>query len=185
VNASQTSRIAAGTGRAFDAPKKHIVEVVSPEGPQVADTWAFALPGLDEFLSTEHTRSCLDRLAPCIGEAFYSNRCRPILTVVQDTSPGCYDLLLSACGGGRYSLLGHQVYHANCVDNLGSVLQKIGMTALVNLSSVNVFENVSIDAEEKLRIEPPLVQPGQRLHPTGRRLISFWWSLRVQWTLCR
>ena len=48
VNASQPSRIAAGTGRAFEVPEEHLVEIVSPEGPQVADTWAFALPGLDE-----------------------------------------------------------------------------------------------------------------------------------------
>ena len=163
VNASQPSRIAAGTGRAFEVPEEHLVEIVSPEGPQVADTWAFALPGLDEFLSTEHTRSCLDRLTPCVGEAFYSNRRRPILTVVQDTSPGCHDLLLSACDVGRYTLLGHQGYHANCVDNLGSALQEMGLTAPLIPSPVNVFEYVSIDAEAKLHIEPPLVQPGQSL----------------------
>jgi len=163
VNASQPSRIAAGTGRAFEVPEGNLVEIVSPEGSQVADTWAFALPDLEEFLSTGHTRSCLDRLTPCVGEAFYSNRRRPILTIVKDTSPGCHDLLLSACDVGRYTLLGHQGYHANCVDNLGSALQEMGLTVPVIPSPVNVFENVSIDIEAKLHIEPPLVQPGQSL----------------------
>ncbi len=163
MNGSQPLRIAAGTGRAFEVPEGNLVEIIAPEGPQVADTWAFALPDLDEFLSTEHTRSCLDRLTPCVGEAFYSNRRRPILTVVQDSSPGCHDLLLSACDVGRYTLLGHQGYHANCVDNLGSALQEVGLTAALIPSPVNVFENVSIVAEAKLHIEPPLVQPGQSL----------------------
>jgi len=163
VNGSQPLRIAAGTGRAFEVPEGNLVEIIAPEGPQVADTWAFALPDLDEFLSTEHTRSCLDRLTPCVGEAFYTNRRRPILMVVQDTSPGCHDLLLSACDVGRYTLLGHQGYHANCTDNLGSALGEMGLAAPEFPSPVNVFENVSIDADRKLHIEPPLVQPGESL----------------------
>ena len=163
VNGSQPTRIAAGTGRAFEVPEGYLVEIVAPEGPQVADTWAFALPGLDEFLSTEHTRSCLDRLTPCVGEAFYSNRRRPILTVVQDTSPGCHDMLVSACDVGRYTLLGHQGYHANCADNFSAALAEMGLAAPEIPSPVNVFENVEIDADGKLHIEPPPVRPGEGL----------------------
>ena len=160
---SWRSRIIAGTGRAFEVPKGHLAEIVTPEGPQVADTWAFALPNLDEFLSTEHTRSCLDRLAPRVGEAFYSNRRRPILTVIEDTSPGCHDLLLSACDVSRYTLLGHQGYHANCIDNLGAALKKMGLAAPELPSPVNVFENVTIDADGTLCIEPPPARPGESL----------------------
>lgn len=163
VNASQPSRIAAGTGRAFVVPAGHLVAIAAPDGPQVADIWAFAMPDLDEFLSTEHTRSCLDGLAPSVGEAFYSNRRRAILTVVEDTSPGCHDLLLSACDVERYTLLGHQGYHANCADNLISALAEMGLTAPEFPSPVNVFENVSIDADGRLKIVPPLVRPGESL----------------------
>src|SRR3546814_7494702 len=74
-------RIPAGTGKAFEVPAGNLVEIIAAEGPQVADTWAFALPGLDEFVSTEHTRSCLDRLSPRVGDAFYSNRRRPMIGV--------------------------------------------------------------------------------------------------------
>jgi uncharacterized protein YcgI (DUF1989 family) len=160
---SWRSRIVAGTGRAFEVPKGHLAEIVTPEGPQVADTWAFALPNLDEFLSTEHTRSCLDRLAPRVGEAFYSNRRRPILTVIEDTSPGCHDLLLSACDVSRYTLLGHQGYHANCIDNLGAALHELGLQAPELPSPVNVFENVTIGTDGTLHIEPPRVRPGESL----------------------
>jgi uncharacterized protein YcgI (DUF1989 family) len=160
---SWRSRIVAGTGRAFEVPKGHLAEIVTPEGPQVADTWAFALPNLDEFLSTEHTRSCLDRLAPRVGEAFYSNRRRPILTMVEDTSPGCHDLLMSACDVGRYTLLGHRGYHANCIDNLGAALHELGLQAPELPSPVNVFENVTIGTDGTLHIEPPRVRPGESL----------------------
>ena len=163
ANGSQPSRIAAGTGRAFEVPEGHLIEIIAPEGPQVADTWAFALPGLDEFMSTEHTRSCLDRLTPSVGEAFYSNRRRPILAVVGDTSPGCHDLLLSACDVGRYTLLGHQGHHANCAENFSAALGEMGLTAPELPSPVNVFENVTIDADGTLHIVPPRVRPGESL----------------------
>ena len=159
----RTSRVAAGTGRAFEVPKGHLAEIATPDGPQVADTWAFALPSLDEFLSTEHTRSCLDRLAPRVGEAFYSNRRRPILTVVEDTSPGCHDLLMSACDVGRYTLLGHHGYHANCIDNLDAALKEMGLETPELPSPVNVFENVTIGTDGTLHIEPPRVRPGESL----------------------
>ena len=160
---SGPSRVVAGTGRAFQVPAGYLAEIATPEGPQVADTWAFALPELDEFLSTEHTRSCLDRLAPRIGEAFYSNRRRPILTMVEDTSPGCHDLLMSACDVGRYTLLGHRGYHANCIDNLGAALKELGLQARELPSPVNVFENVTIGTDGTLHIEPPRVRPGESL----------------------
>ena len=160
---SGPSRVAAGTGRAFQVPAGHLAEIATPQGPQVADTWAFALPDLDEFLSTEHTRSCLDRLAPHVGEAFYSNQRRPILTVVEDTSPGCHDLLMSACDVGRYTLLGHRGYHANCIDNLGAALKELNLQAPELPSPVNVFENVTIGADGTLHIEPPRVRPGESL----------------------
>lgn len=157
---SEAWRVRAGTGRAFKLAAGQVVELVSPEGPQVADTWAFGLPGLAEFLSTEHTRSCLDRLAPRSGEAFYSNRRRPMLTIVRDTSPGCHDLLLSACDVARYALLGHHGYHANCVDNLRTALGELRLEPPEIPSPVNIFENVSIDPDGALHIEPPPMKAG-------------------------
>ncbi len=158
---SEVHRVPAGTGRAFRLFAGQIVKLMSPEGPQVADTWAFKQADMAEFLSTEHTRSCLDRLTPRIGDAFFSNRRNPMLTIVRDTTPGCHDLLLSACDIGRYTLLGHQGYHANCVDNFKSGLADLGLEASEIPSPINIFENVSIGADGGLHIEPPLVEAGQ------------------------
>lgn len=163
MSESHETRIPAGSGSAFELSAGSLVEIISAEGPQVADVWAFATPDLDEFVSTEHTRSCLERLTPRVGDAFYSNRRRPILTVVRDTSPGRHDLLLSACDVDRYRLLGHQGYHANCVDNLRAALTTLDLKPPHIPSPVNVFENVSIDDSGVLRIEPPMVKPGQGL----------------------
>src|SRR3546814_11337169 len=106
-------RIPAGTGKAFEVPAGNLVEIIATEGPPVAATWAFALPGLDEFVSTEHPRSCLDRLSPRVGDAFYSNPRRPMLTVVADTSSGHPSLLPPAFAVSIPRPLRHQGFHAH------------------------------------------------------------------------
>lgn len=147
--------VAAGHGKAFRLAGGEGIRIGLPEGPQVADLFAFALPDLRERLSTEHTRSCLTRLAPVVGEAFYSNRRRPMLRFVEDRSPRTHDLLLSACDQARYTLLGHPAPHRNCVANLVAALGELGLVAPEIPSPVNLFENVTIGADGALTIEPP------------------------------
>lgn len=152
--------VAAGHGKAFRLRSGDRVRIGLPEGPQVADMFAFGLPGLAETLSTEHTRSCVERLTPMVGEAFYSNRRRPMLALVADTSPGTHDLLLSACDQSRYTLLGHPAPHRNCVANLAEALGDLGLLAPLTPSPVNLFENVAISPNGALVIEPPLAAKG-------------------------
>jgi hypothetical protein len=138
--------------------------IVAIDGPQVADTWAFAGDGLEEVLSTEHTRSCLERLSPRVGDALWSSFRRPMLTVVEDTSPGRHDLLLSACDEARYRLLGHRGPHRTCADNMKEALAALGLPLPPRVPSpVNVFENVSIGPDGALAIEPPQVKAGERI----------------------
>ncbi len=152
--------VAAGHGKAYCLDSGHCIRIGLPEGPQVADMFAFALPGLGEALSTEHTRSCVERLTPTVGEAFYSSRRRPMLALVADTSPGTHDLLLSACDQSRYMLLGHPAPHRNCADNLAEALAELGLAAPEIPSPVNLFENVVIGPDGGLVIEPPLAARG-------------------------
>ena len=155
--------IAAGHGKAFRLAKGERVRIGLPEGPQVADMFAFALPDLTEALSTAHTRSCTTRLAPVVGEAFYSNRRRPMLALVEDRSPRTHDLLLSACDQERYTLLGHPAPHRNCVDNLVGALRELGLGAPEIPSPVNLFENVTIAPGGALAIEPPRAVQGDHV----------------------
>ncbi len=137
------------------------IEITNLEGSQVVDLWAFVEPDLSEFLSAEHTRSCLEKLIPNVGDALYSNRRRPIITLTEDTSPGRHDLLLSACDEQRYLLLGHVGYHKNCADNLVAEMKGAGHSATELPSPFNIFQNVTVDQDGLLQIEAPLVQAGQ------------------------
>ena len=152
--------VAAGTGRAVRLAAGDAVRIGLPEGPQVADLFAFALPELTEALSTAHTRSCLERLTPAVGDAFYSSRRRPMLTLVEDTSPGVHDLLLSACDQARYTRLGHPGSHANCADNVRLALAELGLAAPFVPHPVNLFENVALGEDGALAIRPPLARRG-------------------------
>jgi uncharacterized protein YcgI (DUF1989 family) len=155
--------IAAGKGQAFRIATGERIRIGLPEGPQVADLFAFATPGLAEVLSTEHSRSCVERLVPAVGEAFHSNRRRPMLRIVEDTSPRVHDLLLAACDQERYTLLGHPAPHRNCVANLIEALGELGLAPPEIPSPVNLFERVAISADGTLKIEPPLAGRGDSI----------------------
>jgi uncharacterized protein YcgI (DUF1989 family) len=94
--------IPARQGKAALVEAGRIVRVINTHGQQVVDTWAFNRHDVAEFMSMEHTRSFLRRLIPRVGDALVTNRRRPILTIVDDTSGGIHDTLLAACDRYRY-----------------------------------------------------------------------------------
>lgn len=158
---NESTIIPGAEARAFQLPRGAQARIINLEGSQVVDAWAFRSDDFNEFLSNEHTRSCLQKLIPGVGDALYSNRRRPILTLAEDSSPGIHDLLLSACDIDRYRLLGVEGYHRNCADNLREALAAIGLELPEVPSPFNIFENVHIGESGELSIEPPLVKAGQ------------------------
>ncbi|MDH3895659.1 MAG: urea carboxylase-associated family protein, partial [Chromatiales bacterium] len=66
---------------------------MNTEGGQVVDTWAFCVDDADEYLSMEHSRSANYTLLFKPGERLFSNRFRPLLRLLDDTSPGYHDTL--------------------------------------------------------------------------------------------
>ena len=104
------------------------VKVINTHGEQVVDTWAFVRHDLREFMSMEHTRATLVKIMPSVGDCLYTTRRRPILKIVEDTSPGIHDTLMAACDSHRYGLLGCTGYHDNCTDNLWAAMHALGLT---------------------------------------------------------
>ncbi|MEC9369526.1 MAG: urea carboxylase-associated family protein [Pseudomonadota bacterium] len=160
---SERHVIAAASGLAIRLHSGASARIELTEGPQVVDAWAFGLPDLSEFLSAEHTRSCLERLIPRRGDALYSNRRRPILRIIEDRSPGVHDLLLSACDDARYRLLGHAGPHRSCVANLREALHALGLAPPEIPSPFNIFERVGVSGDGVLEIQPPLARKGDSI----------------------
>jgi uncharacterized protein YcgI (DUF1989 family) len=100
--------VPARRGRAFPLSEGECIKVVNTHGSQVVDAWALAPPDLMEHMSMPHTRAMLASLRMAVGDHLYRERRRPILTLVEDTSPGVHDMLFPACDPARYELLGHE-----------------------------------------------------------------------------
>ena len=126
-----TSRVTipARRGKAAFLKQGQHIRVINTHGQQVIDTWAFRRDDLSECMSMEHSRTALGRIVAHVGDALVTNRRRPILRLLEDTSPGVHDTLLAACDRYRYELLGCEGYHDNCTDNLATALSELELTA--------------------------------------------------------
>ena len=155
--------IPARKGKAAFVSAGQKIKVINTKGEQVVDTWAFSTYDLLEFMSTEHTRPTIGRMIPKVGDALYSIRRRPILTLIEDTSPGIHDMLMAACDNYRYGLLGCTEYHDNCTDNLQAAMYALGLRAPETPSPLNLFMNIPWDADGNLQFAAPKGKPGDHV----------------------
>jgi uncharacterized protein YcgI (DUF1989 family) len=154
--------VPAGHGRAFRLRAQQRLRIRTIQGGQVVDTWAL-LPGSGEWLSMEHTRGILSRVAPRAGDELFSNRRRAILRMTDDTSPGVHDTLIAACDQERYTQLGHQGPHRSCADNFRAAVSELGLVPTTLPSPLNLFMNVPISAVGELSLAPSPAQAGDEV----------------------
>jgi uncharacterized protein YcgI (DUF1989 family) len=152
--------IPARRGKAARATAGQHIAVINTHGEQVVDTWAFAADDLHEFMSMEHTRAALGKLIPRTGDILSTNHRRPILTIVEDTSPGIHDTLIAACDLWRYQGLGCKEYHDNCTDNLHAAMKELGLKAPETPSPLNLFMNIPWKQNGEITFEAPVTKPG-------------------------
>jgi uncharacterized protein YcgI (DUF1989 family) len=145
--------IPAGHGKAARLRAGQRVKLVNTHGGQVVDCWALNAYDLREYMSMESSRVWNKRLNPKLGDVFVTTERRPILTLVEDTSPGIHDTVCAACDRWRYELLGVKGYHRNCQDNMIEGLLELGVTAPFRLpGSWNIFMNIPV-LEDRNTIE--------------------------------
>ena len=155
--------IPARRGKAVTLNQGQSIRVINTHGQQVVDTWAFRRDDLTEFMSMEHSRTSTGRIIPKVGQSMTTNRRRPILSLVEDTSGGIHDTLLAACDRYRYELLGCEGYHDNCTDNLAAALAELGLTPPETPSPWNLFMNIPVASDGSVSFEPPVSRPGNHL----------------------
>ena len=157
---STTVTIPARRGKAAHVRQGQIVKVINTHGDQVVDTWAFNAQDLKEFMSMEHSRPHMLKTIPIVGDIMRSNKRRPILTLIEDTSGGIHDTLMAACDCHRYKFLGVEEYHDNCEDNLHAAMREIGLEAPETPSPLNLFMNIPVKPDRSLSFEAPVSTPG-------------------------
>lgn len=115
---------------------------------------------MSEYASAEHTRVSCGRLFPRVGEQFVTNRRRPILTLLEDTSPGKHDMFVAACDPTRYQLSGVDGWHASCQENLQTVMSGFGKSGLEVPQPINLFTNIAVTEDGALDWRPALGKAG-------------------------
>ncbi|WP_454198644.1 DUF1989 domain-containing protein [Nocardia sp. Marseille-Q1738] len=132
-------------------------------GGQVGDVFAYNVDDLTEHHSASHTRTHTSRLFPALGESFVTNRRRPILTYLADTSPGLHDMLIAACDPERYAAYGDP-NHPNCADNLRQAMADLGHRALPLVPQpINVFMRIPVAADGELSWLEAATAPGDSI----------------------
>jgi uncharacterized protein YcgI (DUF1989 family) len=136
------------------------IRIVNTHGTQVVDTWAFSSEDVTEWMAMEASRAWFLKLAAAVGDSFVTNRRRPILTLVEDTSACAHDTLMAPCDAQRYGLLGVTGYHDNCRDNLHAALRELRISIPATPPSLNVFMNIPWTADGRLSWGEPVSAPG-------------------------
>jgi uncharacterized protein YcgI (DUF1989 family) len=148
-------------GKAVLLAEGQRITIVNRFGSQVVDTWAFNRNDIGEFMSMEHSRAALLKLSPAVGDTMVTNYRRPILTIVEDTTPGIHDTLIAACDRYRYQQLGGREGHENCTDNLAAALSEIGIEGAITPSPLNLFMNIEAGSDGRITFLAPVSAPGQ------------------------
>jgi uncharacterized protein len=160
MTAPKLSILPARCGKAVRLAKGQALKVINTHGQQVVDTWAFNAEDFDEFMSMEHLRQVINRIIPRPGDPLATNYRRPILTLIEDNSPGVHDTLLAACDIWRYRNLGCTEYHDNCRDNLFAGMAELGLTPPECPSPLNLWMNTPVVDGLGIDWLPPVSQPG-------------------------
>jgi len=152
--------VPAGTARALRVPEGQRVRVVNSEGGQVVDTWAFGASDPTEHLSMAHSRSATYRIFFRAGDVLVTNRFRPMLRIVEDTSPGRHDTLHAACSAESNRHFGVPDPLPNCEDNLRAALAEQGIRTVAVPCPWNLYEHADVDPAGDLHDRPASAAAG-------------------------
>jgi uncharacterized protein YcgI (DUF1989 family) len=153
-------RIAPQSGTSFELAAGDCLRVIDPQGEQVADLAAFARGDRAEWLSSGRTFDYNNTIYLTTGHVLYSNRSRPMLTVLADTV-GRHDFLYTPCSAETFTLIYKTTaHHPSCLENLSTNLARYDICPDRIPTTFNIFMNVRVLPGGELKIEPPLSKAG-------------------------
>lgn len=155
------TRIRPCSAHAFELSKGEDLVIIDPQGQQVGDLVAFSRDNLNEYISSGRSIDYASSLRLSTGDVLYSNRSKPMFTILEDTC-GRHDFTLTPCSKETFLILyGETQWRPGCEGNLVKVLGKYGIGVDQIPVAFNVFMNVEINAETgEIAVRPPLSKPG-------------------------
>ena len=155
--------IAPRSGVAFRLARGQRLKVIDPQGEQVSDLLAFNAADTNEVISSGRSLDYASKIYLTMGDPLYSNRSNIMLRIVEDTV-GRHDFLLTPCSKDTFRIIyGDEHPHRGCFGNLAEALAPYGVRPDQIPTAFNVFMNVTIDGEGRLKVEPPLSRAGDHI----------------------
>ena len=156
-------RIAPQSGTAFVLRAGETLRVIDPLGEQVSDFMAFSRNDTGEWLSSGRSFDYNNTIYLTTGHILYSNRSRPMCTIVDD-SVGRHDFLYTPCSPETFLILYNTTgHHPSCFENLVNALAPFGIQPDWIPTTFNVFMNVDVAPSGELRIHPPRSKAGDSI----------------------
>jgi uncharacterized protein YcgI (DUF1989 family) len=163
VTILEQRHLAPQTGAAFVVRRGQCVRVVDPTGEQVSDLTSFSLDDPAEWLSSGRTIDYANTIYLTTGHTLYSNRSRPMWTILADTV-GRHDFLLTPCSPETFAIIYKSTApHPSCYANLVAHLAPFGIGPDDIPTTLNIFMNVEVLPTGELRILPPRSRAGDYL----------------------
>ena len=160
--AAVTVEVPGYQGRMVRVKAAQRIRVTDIEGTQIGDMFSHSVENSGEHLSTSVTRMVSRRLFPEVGQPFYTNLHRPILTILEDNSPGLHDTLMAPCDVHLYADGGFPD-HANCRDNYLQAAAEAGITSGVVPDPVNIFQVTPVHPDGRVTVEVTQTKPGDNV----------------------
>jgi uncharacterized protein len=159
---NELTKIPAGHGRAVRVEIGQKVKLINTYGKQAVDYWAINAYDLYEFMDVGCCRVHSGHLWPIEGDILVTNKRRPIVKFLEDTTPGIHDTLMTACDRERYENLGCEGYHRNCQDNMIEGLALIDVNCPIKIGgSLNLFTNFVLDDKKfNISVKDPVSKAG-------------------------
>lgn len=148
------------SGKAFKLQKGQKLKVIDPQGEQVSDMVLFNADDVREKISSGKTLDFEESILISSGNFLWSNRSRKMMQILEDTN-GRNDFLLAPCSPETFKIMyNNPEYHPSCFENLYTNLKPFGIEPDDVPTAFNIFMNVQFDSNGKLRVDPPLSEPG-------------------------
>ena len=147
-------------GRAVRIEQGKTFRIIDVEGCQIADMFVVCADDHSEFFNPAMTKQVSNRTVSKPGDFIYSNRRRPMLTFVKDTSPGPHDMSFAPCDPGFYIDLGGDASHPNCRDNFYQAISKLDMHIEPPPDPFNLFQNTVPKADGDFAVGQTLSKAG-------------------------
>lgn len=159
VPEARSFRIPPAAARGFELGAGSVLQVTDPAGSQVGDLLCFAASDIRERFSQARTRVYLERVRVRPGDALFSNRDRPMLTLLEDTV-GVHDLLFCGCSEYVYRELLGVGSRPGCLDNLAAALAPFGVAPEDVEAPFDLFMATTVEEDGRLSIGRSPSRPG-------------------------